>query len=47
MGLRLNQALIGEMTSAEALNAASEEIYQVLYREWSQYRNAGNPLQSK
>lgn len=29
LGLRLNQALIGELTSAQALNLAAEEIYQV------------------
>jgi multiple sugar transport system substrate-binding protein len=29
LGLRLNQALIGELSSAAALNAAAEEIHQV------------------
>ena len=29
LGLRLNQALIGELTSAEALNLAAEEIHQI------------------
>ncbi|GAB4530881.1 MAG: ABC transporter substrate-binding protein [Anaerolineae bacterium] len=29
LGLRLNQALVGELSSAEALNMAAEEIYQI------------------
>lgn len=32
LGLRLNQALIGEMTSAQALNAAAKEIRDVFAR---------------
>jgi multiple sugar transport system substrate-binding protein len=29
LGLRLNQALVGELTSAQALNLAAEEIYEI------------------
>ena len=29
LGLRLNQALIGELSSAEALNLAAEEIHKI------------------
>ncbi len=30
IGLRLNQALIGEISTAEALNSAAEEIHDIL-----------------
>jgi multiple sugar transport system substrate-binding protein len=36
IGLRYNQAVLGELSSAEALNLAAEEIYQIMVRD-------GNP----
>src|SRR5205823_3086930 len=41
LGLRLNQALIGEMSSGKALNAAARDIERHLQEERAEDGNAG------